>query len=357
MSAVLSGYFGSKARMLKVLDNYIKPLLQSGKNKLIFGDLFAGTGLVGSHYASLTKKVVSSDQELYSYVLSKAMLQTVYTSKLQRLIIYLNKLKPVKGLIYKYFSPNKQGEISNQNVRMFFTCENAMKMDAIRIEINRMFKSKKITYKEFVFLLGSLMHTTSKYANCAANFRAYLKQFNPRSSRNFVLVPIHTNHVHYAKHSVIKNDCLKVARHEKLDIVYLDPPYSNTCYGSYYSFYNYLCMYNKNVILKGIAGVVSHYNKSSFGAAATSRGSFNKLFKTLARGSTKYIIMSYNSNGMIKKNEFVKMLMTIGSVKLLKMWSLNFKTHSNVRENKVIEYIFIVNLKDTKRSFYESWIS
>lgn len=347
---------GSKVRMMPTLDRIITPLIdkvQEGKRPgegVIFGDLFAGSGSV-SHYFKHKEKVrriVSSDMELYSYIINSALLKCVYTDNLSKMIAYLNgpHLKWASdgdgGLIWRHFSPSGQGQ---DRCRMFFTVDNARRIDAMRTAISRLHRRGAINYQEFLFLLASLMASCSKYANVASCFRAYLKTFSDRSQKKFVLSPIHMERSRpvWKKHSVIKNDCIKVAGNESVDIAYLDPPYNSNHYGGYYSFYNYLAVYDKRYMIKGVAGVTSHYNKSEFGFKASAKYALTNLVDKL--NATKFIVMSYNSDGVLSKDEILDIMSSRGDVTLYKMWNKKFKPHAGVKDSVVKEYVFVVECR------------
>lgn len=346
---MILNYFGSKARIIEHIDKVISPLIN--KNT-VFGDLFAGTGCVSNFYKNRARRVVSNDMELYSYVLNKALTQCVFTARLQKVISNINDViqnKPIKGLVWKHFSPN-----SNVHNRMYFTCDNAMRIDATRIIISKMFCSGDIGYKEFMFLLASLLFSVSRVANTAGTFRAYLKHFSSRASKSFILLPIHKQHVIYGHHNVIKNCALKTACKLAFDVVYLDPPYNANHYGGYYSFYNYLCLYNPRVKLTGVSGVMKHYNKSIFGFSLTCKSSFSKLIKNL---NTKHIIMSYNSNGVLSKSDIVNILLTRGSVTLYKFMNRNYKPNKSIRDNYVTEFLFVCDCHlEKRRHVKEVWL-
>ena len=357
---MILNYMGSKARLIPTLDKVISPLIKKihdEKKSVVFGDLFAGTGFVGNFYMKnpLVTKLISADLELYSYVINKAMLTTVYTPKLRRILEWLNsnKLKPVKGLVWKYFSP--------AGGRMFFTLKNAMRIDGFRIAISALYKKKIVNYKEFIFLLASLMAACSRGANVASCFRAYLKKFCDRSLKDLIVKPIHLLQSRPRKQTrMYKNDILNVVALSKntVDIAYLDPPYNANHYGGYYSFYNYLAVYNRRYKIGGVAGVTSLYNKSEFGFKATALQAFEKLMKLLASNGTRYAVMSYNNDGAISKDELVDMLETVGRVMIYKCWNKKFKTHQLVKSSHVKEFIFVVDFKSAaaNQGTIENWI-
>lgn len=358
---MILSYTGSKKSLVENLDKVILPIIDkvykcTGK-PISFGDLFAGTGFVSDHYKNnrLIGRVVTSDLELYSYVLNKALMQTVYTPRIAKVIDVLNssnKCKPAKGLIFQHYSPNSQCE------RMYFTNGNAQRIDAIRLALNQMYKHKRINYREFIFLLGSLMTSVSRYANTAGTFRAYLKAYCPRAERKFILSPIHRQVSQKTAHIVKKNDAINVAASgTRLDVVYLDPPYNTNHYGAYYGFYNYLCLYHPQVPIQGVAGVMKNYNKSYFGFSASAALAFQKLFHNLKfKSKTKYIVMSYNNNGSLQLRSIVNIMIKFGDVKTYKLLHKNYRPHNRIKMNHVTEYIFVIDLTSQTNSYKEEWL-
>lgn len=351
--------------MMPTLDRIISPLIErvamEKKGGAIFGDLFAGSGSVGHYFKNHPHvgRVVASDMELYSYVINNALLKCVYTRKLSKIIAYLNgpylRAGGVRGLVWKHFAPSRP-ECGDGGRRMFFTLDNARRIDAIRVALNRLHRRGAINYKEFLFLLASLMASCSRYANVASCFRAYLKKFSDRSRKKFMISPVHMERTRpsWKKNSVIKNNACKVARNEIVDIAYIDPPYNANHYGGYYSFYNYLAVYHQSYQISGVAGVTTHYNKSDFGFKASAKNALTKLIASL-RPATKFIVMSYNSDGVLTKDEVLEILGTRGSVTLYKMWNKKFKPHVGVKDNIVKEYVFVADCRGAMGDVKEVW--
>ena len=346
---MILSYLGSKQTLLPCLKQVISPIIKQhgGKERCVFGDLFGGTCIVANTFKNEVRTMVANDMELYSYVLGKSLLTTVYTPKLARIIDHLNSpaIKPVRGLMWRNFTP-KCG-------RMFFTQDNGMRIDAIRLAICKLFEQKKVTYKEFLFLLGSLMATVSRYSNTSGTFRAYLKSFCTRSLRRFKLAPIHTNRQLDSRHYMIKNNVTRVAQTMRFDVVYLDPPYNTAHYGAYYSLLNYLCLYNKNVQLGGV-GVMKNYNRSEFGYLKTAKQKFDELIKSI---NAKHIIMSYNDNAVLPCHEIIHLMKQRGNVTLYKIWHKNYKPNKGIKSDHVKEYIFVLECTEQPtNSFKQCWL-
>lgn len=355
---MILSYLGSKRTLLPCIKKVMEPLISQhgGKDKCVLGDLFSGTSIVGHTFRDSVKTVIASDMELYAYVLGKALLQTVFTPKLAKVIDRLNSsaVKPVKGLVWRNFTPSKPP----MRQRKFFTCYNGMKIDAIRIEISNMYAQKTINYKEFVFLLASLLASASRHSNTSGTFRAYLKQFCKRSLKRFTISPVHRKRSVVGKHHMIKNDATRVACDHAFDIAYLDPPYNTAHYGAYYSFFNYLCMYSSSLQLTGV-GILKHYNRSQFGYAKKAPQAFTDLFPIL---KAKHIVLSYNANAAIPCKEMVGMLLKKGDVTLYKIWYKNYRPNNMTKHNHVKEFLFVVDCHTNSTStqkhiFKEQWLT
>ena len=349
--------------MMGKLDFIIRPILQKAvkRNKnqpIVFGDLFAGTGVVGAHFARQAEvaKLVSNDQEIYSYIINRALHTIVYTAKLQKIIAYLNNtsvLTGKRGLITVNYSP------FNGNDRKFFTVDNAMRIDAMRIAIHRLWRANLITYDELLFLLASLFTCVSRYSNNASCFRAYLKSFSARSQKRIELKPIHTHLRITYKASTYFGDVSLQALSIKsfMHVVYLDPPYSCNHYGSYYGFYNYLAVYDDTQVpITGKAGVPKNYNKSTFGMSATARKAYIELLRAL-RFKSWYVVMSYNEDGVLSKDELLSIFKLYGSITLYKCWNRKYRPNSFVNEPNVKDFIIVCDFYGVRGAVKEQWMN
>jgi len=353
--AATLNYIGSKVRIMPELAKVICPLIEKvhqekggggGHGSVVIGDYFAGSGSVANYFQHhpFVKSVVACDQELYSYVINYALLRCVYTKKLSCLIRCLNEwLSTVGGgqggLVWRNFSPGGGGS------RMYFTEENARKIDLARKAIGVLYLKRVIGYRDFLFLLASILSSCSKCSNTASSFRAYLKTFSARSLKPFMLVPVHMirERAMWKRHHVIKNDAMRVGREMNADIIYLDPPYTSHHYGGYYGFFNYLTVYRRGFRIQGISGGPVHYNKSAFGFKTTCLKAFKELLDGL-RGGHKYIVVSYNEDGHMQKDDIVKILSEKGDVKVYEIENRKFKTHQGVSSTRVVEYLFVCSV-------------
>ena len=328
-------YIGCKHTLFNTLLKVCKENITDTKDKT-FMDLFSGTGVIGYNMSQHFKLCDANDLEYYSYVINYALLKSVYTEKIKNIIVICNKLDMVEGLIYKNFSPNPDSE------RMFFTNNNAKKTDAIRQYIQTQLEMKIISEQEFYFLLASLLVSIDKVANTSCVYGAYLKQFKKSALKDIVLVPIHIRTDLNEGNNVFNGLAEKFSEPESryYDVVYMDPPYNQRQYSANYSPLNYIAHYDQEIVLKGKTALIDNYNKSDFCKKTEVKKSFRNLISGI---NCKYLIISYNNEGLLSSEEFKTILLNKGFVKLYKIKYSKFKAQKKVEKDFVEEYLWVVD--------------
>ena len=328
-------YIGSKHTLLNTLLRVCKENVEN-MDKKTFLDLFAGTGSVGFTMNEYFASCSANDLEFYSYIINYALLMCKYDENIEKIIEICNNLDMVEGLIYQNFSPSSSCE------RMFFTNNNAKKADAIRQYIQTQFETNKINDKEFYFLLASLIVSIDKVANTSCVYGAYLKEFKNSALKNLVLIPIHKKTTLVEQNNVYNKfaENFALPESEYYDVIYLDPPYNQRQYSANYSPLNYIAHYNKDIVLKGKTALIENYNKSNF----CKKSEVKKVFTDLISGlKCKYLIISYNNEGLMSIEDFQKILLKKGMVKLYKIQYNKFKSNQNVEKKFVEEYLWVVD--------------
>lgn len=337
-------YIGSKKTLfnniLEVCQNNIKNM--NDKN---FADLFSGTGTIGYNMNKYCKKIIANDLEYYSYIINYALLKCKFSTKIQKIINNMNNLEPIdNGLIYKNFSENENCE------RMFFTNENAKKCDYIRIYLNKLYYEKNINYEEFIFILASLLVSIDKVANTSSVYGAYLKKYKKSALKKLLIKPIHIEQNINTNNDVYNEKMEDLIINKKFDIVYLDPPYNHRQYSGNYSPLNYIAHYDENIELIGKTGLIKDYNKSIFCSKTKIKEGFTKMIENL---NCDYIILSYNNEGLLCFDDLKKILLNKGNIILYKINYNKFKAQANIKEKKVIEYIWFINTLNKNKKYKE----
>lgn len=334
-------YIGSKYQLLEWLTANIQEktgwATLEGKK---VADLFGGTGVVSYHFRRLGASVISNDRELYSSCITKAFTISTYTGKCKDLIQQLNTEIQTHGLVgymTTHYSPADSCE------RMFFTTENAKKLDYVRKRIEEL--QPQLTEAEYTFLLASLLISADKVSNTPAVYGCYLKDFKKTAEKAFHLVPIHTKTEAPVEGSATYGyDVLSpdLWRKINVDIVYLDPPYNERQYSKNYFPLNQLAKKPQDLAsepaLKGKTGIPTDCFLSPF----CKKGKpVEDAFETLCRElKTKWIFLSYNSESLIAKERMLEILKKFGSVSVMEADYKRFKSFKYNKDKNIQEYLF-----------------
>jgi adenine-specific DNA-methyltransferase len=325
-------FIGSKYSLLDFLETTIEEVTgyKDGDN-YIFGDLFAGTGIVGQTYKAKGCTVLSNDIQYYSYVLNKHYIENI--PKLSAsLLDTLNGLEPVEGFIYKNYC---EGSGSGRN---YFTNENGKKCDAIRIELERLRTSGEIDEHLYFYYLASLVNSIDKYANTASVYGAFLKHIKKSAQKDFQLelLPVISGTVGKAYNEDINELVKKIHG----DVLYLDPPYNARQYCSNYHVLETIAKYD-DPELNGVTGLRdSSDQKSKFCSKRTVTDTFEDLIKN---AQFKYIFLSYNNEGLMTLDTIKEIMSKYGEYRFFTREYKRFKAdkdeNRNIAADSTTEYL------------------
>lgn len=341
-------YIGSKKKLIDFINIPINMILSNleSKDNIKFFDGFAGTGIVGSSfYNKYNFNVIANDLEYYSYVINHSLLCVNYSDKLEEIIKNINNnfTKDYKenndyNLITENYSPKGKDE------RLYWTINNANKIDYIRYKIDMMKKDNIITKDEHIYLIGCILISSDQVANTACVYGAYLKKFKKSAQDELILKPIHINK-NLKNNKVFNTDINNdIICKQSYDIVYLDPPYNNRQYSANYHPLNYIAQYDKNIELYGKTGLIKNYNKSNY----CNKTAIKNLEQLLDNIKTKHILLSYNNEGIMNFDEIKKLLLNFGKVILYKKIYKKFKSNNNQEDSNVYEYLFHCEILENK---------
>ncbi|MDQ1340788.1 MAG: adenine-specific DNA-methyltransferase [Campylobacterota bacterium] len=321
-------YIGSKYR----LSSWIKDTINKngGMKDKIFCDIFAGTGAVARSVKKDVKQVIINDIEPYSYALNRNYIGNHIAFGYQEILEELNKLKPREGFVYKNYCLGGSGE------RQYFSDENGLKIDAIRVEIEKYKRDENLYY----FLLASLLESADKVANTASVYGAYLKHLKKSAQKSMILEAA-VFEENEAEHQVFNEDANSLIKKIEGDILYLDPPYNHREYGANYHILNTIALYDE-FNPKGKSGL-REYKKSRYCKKNEVHSAFEELVK---EANFKYIFLSYNNEGIMSQKDVETIMKKYGSYGLETKEYQRFKAdktqNRNHKADMTFEYLHIL---------------
>lgn len=324
-------FLGNKTRMLENINSVIEQNNITGKT---FCDLFSGSGSVGDYFKE-KYNIISNDFLYCLSIISKAKLENKTTPNFNLFKKQFN-IDPFSYFNNKTYISDSQYFITNnyspKGNRQFFTEENAIKIDGIRIEIEELYKEFIIDAKERNFLIASLLESTMSVSNTSGTYEAYLKKWDKRAFKPFVLEPITINETNTINLNKIYNlDSNELIRKINGDILYLDPPYTITDYSSAYHLLESIAKYDYPNI-GGITGRRKEINeKSKYTRKEQALINLEDLFR---QAQFKHIIMSYSTQGLISIEDITKLASKFAKNHNVKVYEFPYKEYKNIRSSQ-----------------------
>lgn len=361
-------YIGNKRSLLSFIGkavDVVKDKLK--KDKLEIVDIFSGSGIVSRYFKQFSSKIIANDLEEYAYILNKCYLSNKSDIDMDELISWFNYLKDnLNGKLNNGIISDMYAPLDINNIRLgercFYTTRNAKYIDTARQLINN------IPLKYRVYFIAPLLTEASIKNNTSGVFKGFYKnsktgigQFGGNDENALSRIkkdielpfPVFSNFD--CEVEVYKEDaCELINKLDLVDLMYMDPPYNQHPYGSNYFMLNLISKYEKPKEVSKVSGIPTDWNRSKFNQA---REAF-KTFKCLCENAkARYLLISFNNDGFIKKEEMIEMLSKIGKVTIMEKEYNTFRGSRNLknRDIHVKEYLYLVEVNKYKEvNKYES---
>jgi len=324
---------------LKNIDLFVRQNIpKAGVNS--FFDAFSGTGSVG-YYFKDKYRIHSCDNLYFSHLLQKCFIESNNIPDFTKLIKeidadpfdYLNSSnKKVSGHVFHNFSDKgKEG-------RKYFSEDNGKKIDFILKELQHWKKNDLLNPNEADYIKGCLIYHLPSYSNIGGTYGAYLKKWDKRALKPLKIFPLpHKNN--NKKNQSYFGDLMGIINKVDTDILYLDPPYNARQYAPNYHVLETIALEDfKN--LKGVTGLRDYTNqKSDFCNKTKAEESLKEI---LEKTKSKYVVMSYSSEGIMKKGDILnifKNTLDPNSVILEEIPYRKFKRTKISSKNTLYEYL------------------
>ena len=302
-------YIGGKSLLLDNINGVISSEI-NGISSVI--DLFAGSGAVSHYFKSNGLKTISNDFLYFSYVLGNPI------EYLNCLTLTDTEFKIEDCFIYNHYSP--VGDCR----RMYFRPENALKIDIIRMTIEKWKNNSLISENEYFYLLSALINAVPFVANITGVYAAYLKYWDERTYKSIQLKkPVIINNSQ-------DNECYNLDYTELLnkncDLLYADPPYNSREYLPNYHVLETIARYDYPEI-HGVTGMRNYDNQKS---VFCKKNMVYSAFETLVRDcKSKYILISYNNEALLSTQELSDICREYAVNGSFKLFEYSYRRYKN----------------------------
>jgi adenine-specific DNA-methyltransferase len=175
---------------------------------------------------------------------------------------------------------------------------------------------------EYRILIASLIDSMDRVANTAGTYYAYLKKWYRKALADFEfrLIPPTPGP---CRCTALLADASDVVRRQQFDILYLDPPYNDRDYASYYHLPESIAR-SESPPVTGWGGLpMSVRPKSQFTCRRTALGALAGLLD-VAR--CRLLMFHYSEEGLIRREDLIHLLRTMGRVRCYRVDALGYST-------------------------------
>ncbi|MFW5801530.1 MAG: DNA adenine methylase, partial [Spirochaeta sp.] len=341
----LIAYIGNKRTLLPFLQRVFSQYAGAAAG-LRFYDPFAGAGAVSRLAKTMGYQVHCNDWEEYSYVINSCWLGVdqcdldLIFQKRGGVEAVFNELqsvgehgKPVQPYISRHYAPKRTATADYRRERLFYTRENAEFIDAVRTQIDEWYPDGELEAGDIRakhILLGSLLYEAATHANTSGVFKAFHKGFGGHGGDALgrimapmqLEIPVLHDSLPGVRHVVTRMDAARAAGEGSYDLVYLDPPYNCHQYGSNYFMLNTIARWDRPAVdnsfapdgrLAQKAGIRKDWTdtRSPFCSRSLASQALAGLLDTL---DSRFIMMSYNTDGIISFEEQMDLFASRGKV-------------------------------------------
>ena len=325
-------YLGGKSKLLDFIqDEAVKAL---GKEPDSVFDVFAGTGVVGYHFATQGVQVISNDLLLHNYFGLQTFMgsQNIDLKQLAEKMVHLQNLSPKKNYFSEHFGGN------------FFSEQNAKKIGVIRNEIELIASN----FREKAALVTSLIYAADRVANTVGHYDAFHRGQDIQTPIELKLPNI--LRLKTSANEAYCQDAITLAPQVKAEVAYLDPPYNSRQYSDAYHLLENLAAWEK----PEVHGVAKKMNRSHLKSDFCGKAAPQTFAELICKLQTRLIMVSYNntseslnsrSNAAISDEEILKSLKSRGKVSVKEV-AFNRFTTGKTKKREHAERLFICKVKD-----------
>lgn len=351
---------GNKRKLINNIYDIVVELKNTlNKEKINILDAFTGSSVVARGLSCLCENIYINDLENYSYKMGKCFMEKPNEKQIEKIQFHINTMNEIalngpyyEGIITNLYSPKNDDNIL-ENERVFYTRKNAMIIDTLRRYIDDFVEPELFDYCVTPLIIKASIHN-----NTSGVFKGFHKKNGIGHFGGFgenalsrILKPIELEIPIWSQHNFNAfcfNKDINILINEmpdNLDIIYLDPPYNQHPYGSNYFMMNIIINNIKPEKISKVSGIPENWNKSNYNYKEKACVKIKELID-IGLTKSKYIVISYNNEGIISVEQFEKIFEPYN----VKKYEIKYDTYKGCknlknRENKVIEIIYVLSVK------------
>lgn len=335
-------FIGSKKNLLGKIDEVLSNYLDGTEQTFV--DLFGGSNVVGEYFSD-RYRIISNDIMYFSYVMSRGSLGLNSYPEFSKLSI-LGIDDPLKYLSTQDLTEYNGGYVTynfspaGKDNRMYFTFENAKRIDFIRETIEEWKINGYLTSDEYFYLLNSLLQAIPSVSNITGTYGAFLKKWDKRAFKNLILEDnLNVNNHAYINKEYNEDSIDLISKLKGADIVYVDTPYNTRQYPSNYHVLENIAKWDKQKV-RGVTGQSNLDNeKSDFAMKKKAKKAMEKLLNNI---NSKHVLISYSTDGIIDKNDFLNMIRAVAKDEKVDVYEIKYRKYkSKIYNNKEVREILM----------------
>ncbi len=316
-------------------------------------DAFAGTASVSRALKAGGWRVYSSDLLMSSYVFQRAyVVADCPRGEIDERSRTLSALPPAEGFISAHFSPSANAMERGES-RMYFTPENAGRIDAAREVLEQWRVAREIDQDAYYVLLAAIIEGADRVANTAGVYASYMKRWQPNAKRPFQVASESPMKGAFPAKAWLADATEAAKEIGEVDLLYIDPPYNSRQYVAYYHIPEILAMgWSKAApAIRGKVGLLAGQE----GRSQWSHGRrVKKLFlELLAATGARHALVSFNSEGHLPPELLQEMLTGVavdGEVSHFTQTYRRYRADSerdgrHYHADKALEHLYLVRLR------------
>lgn len=342
-------YLGNKESISSFIKEQMIDIAHIKTNTILF-DAFCGTGSIANAFKNECNVIINDNLNCaITYAYGRMIASTCNFNNLGfDPFEYLNTTpSTVQGFFYNTYSPGGSS-------RMYFTKENAARIDFFRSQIESWKRQNSITIDEYKYLLACLLESVSLVSNTAGVYGSFLKKWDSRALKDIKFVKLNDNITPLSTITTYTEKLENIVSNVHCDVLYLDPPYTQNQYGTQYHLLETLILDDSPSVSK-VTG--SRSTKEM-------RSDWSKIYKVhilldkvLAKTTAKHIFLSYNNAGDMSKEYIESIMKRYGKEGTFKCIKIPYKKYENWKSNNKkehFEYLFYIEKKNEEEIYYES---